>query len=154
MSQLVRLEGKHSSQNAHCALVLITSIFFISTDKQTQKNKLVSIAPMHNVHFGYYVYLPTEQAETYLKSCVLINYSTYICLCLFGWKENILPKVHIVHCTPQQFPLKVITLWNPVDEKVVPMAERWYRKIYSFCKGFKVRFLCERKLIFQFFYSF
>ena len=58
------------------------------------------------------------------------------------------------HCTPQQFPPKVITLWNPVDEKVVPMAERWYRKIYSFCKGFKVRFLCERKLIFPFFYSF
>ena len=26
-------------------------------------------SPMHNVHFGYYVYLPTEQAETYLKSC-------------------------------------------------------------------------------------
>ena len=32
---------------------------------------------------------------------------------------------------------KVITLWNPVDEKVVPMEERWYRKIYSFCKGSK-----------------
>ena len=30
---------------------------------------------------------------------------------------------------------KVITLWNPVDEKVVPMEERWFRKIYSFCKG-------------------
>ena len=44
------------------------------------------------------------------------------------------------HCTPQQFLPKVITLWNPVDEKVVPMAERWYRKIYSFCKGFKVLF--------------
>ena len=57
-------------------------------------------------------------------------------------------------CTPPKFPPKVITLWNPVDEKVVPMAERWYRKIYSFCKGFKVCFLCERKLIFQFFYSF
>ena len=49
-------------------------------------------APVHNVHFGYYVYLPTEQAETYLKSCVLINYSTYICLCLFGWKVNMILK--------------------------------------------------------------
>ena len=47
---------------------------------------------LHNVHFGYYVYLPTEQAETYLKSCVLINYSTYICLCLFGWKVNMILK--------------------------------------------------------------
>ena len=33
---------------------------------------------------------------------------------------------------------KVITLWNPVDEKVVPMEDRWYRKIYSFCKGSKI----------------
>ena len=46
--------------------------------------------PLHNVHFGKYVYLPTEQAETYLKRCVLINYSTYICLCLFSWKENMI----------------------------------------------------------------
>ena len=45
---------------------------------------------VHNVHFVKYVFLPTEQAETYLKSCVLINYSTYICLCLFGWKENMI----------------------------------------------------------------
>ena len=52
----------------------------------------VHIPPLHNVHFGYYVYLPTEQAETYLKSCVLINYSTYICLCLFGWKVNMILK--------------------------------------------------------------
>ena len=47
---------------------------------------------LHNVHFGKYVYLPTEQAETHLKSCVLINYSTYICLCLFGWKVNMILK--------------------------------------------------------------
>ena len=47
---------------------------------------------LHNVHFVKYVFLPTEQAETYLKSCVLINYSTYICLCLFGWKENMILK--------------------------------------------------------------
>ena len=47
---------------------------------------------LHNVHFVKYVYLPTEQAETYLKSCVLINYSTYICLCLFGWKVSMVFK--------------------------------------------------------------
>ena len=51
---------------------------------------LLKVATLHNVHFGKYVYLPTEQAETYLKRCVLINYSTYICLCLFGWKENMI----------------------------------------------------------------
>ena len=50
------------------------------------------VATMHNVYIGQYVFLPTEQAETYLKSCVLINYSTYICLCLFGWKVNMILK--------------------------------------------------------------
>ena len=30
---------------------------------------------------------------------------------------------------------EIITLWNRVDEKQVPMEDRWYRKIYSFCKG-------------------
>ena len=49
-------------------------------------------APMHNVHFVKYVFLPTEQAETCLKICVLINYSTYICPSLFSWKENLIFK--------------------------------------------------------------
>ena len=31
----------------------------------------------------------------------------------------------------------MIVLWNRINEKEVPMAERWYRKIYSFCKGIK-----------------
>ena len=50
------------------------------------------MSTLHNVHFVKYVFLPTEQAETCLKSCVLINYSTYICLGLFGWKENMIFK--------------------------------------------------------------
>ena len=29
---------------------------------------------------------------------------------------------------------EIITLWNRVDENSIPMEERWYRKIYSFCK--------------------
>ena len=56
----------------------------------TPQTVMTNRAPLHNVHFGKYVYLPTEQAETYLKRCVLINYSTYICLCLFGWKVNMI----------------------------------------------------------------
>ena len=31
---------------------------------------------LHNVYFAQYVFLPTEQAETYLKICVLIYHST------------------------------------------------------------------------------
>ena len=53
---------------------------------------IILVCTLHNVHFGKYVYLPTEQAETYLKRCVLIDYSTYICLCLFGWKVNMILK--------------------------------------------------------------
>jgi hypothetical protein len=30
---------------------------------------------------------------------------------------------------------EIIVLWNKVDEKVVPMEERWFKKIYSFCKS-------------------
>ena len=30
---------------------------------------------------------------------------------------------------------EIITLWNKVDENAVPMEQRWFRKIYSFCKG-------------------
>ena len=37
-------------------------------------SRIVRLAPVHNVHFGKYVYLPTEQAETYLKSCVFNIY--------------------------------------------------------------------------------
>ena len=43
---------------------------------------------VHNVLFGQYVFLPTEQAETYLKIYVLIYHWTYICPSLFSWKEN------------------------------------------------------------------
>ena len=53
-------------------------------------NLMTMAMTMHNVHFGYYVYLPTGQAETYLKSCVLINHSTYIYLFLFSWRENMI----------------------------------------------------------------
>ena len=49
-------------------------------------------ASLHNVLFGQYVFLPTEQAETYLKIYVLIYHSTYICPSLFGWKENLIFK--------------------------------------------------------------
>ena len=75
---------------------IFTTISTITTTtllkETTSLPRMVRPLPLHNVHFGKYVYLPTEQAETYLKSCVLINYSTYICLCLFGWKVNMILK--------------------------------------------------------------
>ena len=43
---------------------------------------------LHNVLFVQYVFLPTEQSETYFKIFILIFDSTYICPDLFDWKEN------------------------------------------------------------------
>ena len=47
-------------------------------------------SPLHNVLFVQYVFLPTEQAETFPKMYVLIYHLTYICSSLFGWKENMI----------------------------------------------------------------
>ena len=47
----------------------------------------------------FHVFLPTEQAGTNICSMVYQNINFKICLSLFGWKENILPKQHIVHCS-------------------------------------------------------
>ena len=43
---------------------------------------------MHNVLFVQYVFLPTEQSETYFKIFILTYDLTYICPGLFDWKEN------------------------------------------------------------------
>ena len=44
-----------------------------------------------------HVFLPTEQAGTNICSMVYQDINFKICLSLFGWKENILDNVHIVH---------------------------------------------------------
>ena len=45
-----------------------------------------------------HVFLPTEQAGTNICSMVYQDINFKICLSLFGWKENILDKMHIVQC--------------------------------------------------------
>ena len=50
-----------------------------------------------------HVFLPTEQAGTNICSMVYQDINFKICLSLFGWKENILPKQHIVHCDITSF---------------------------------------------------
>ena len=58
-----------------------------------------------------HVYLPTEQAETNICWIIYQNATFKICLCLFGWKVNILTKMHIVQCSQQwQLTSKVTTL--------------------------------------------
>ena len=48
------------------------------------------LSAMHNVLFVQYVFLPTKQAETYLKIYVLIYNLTYICTSLFDWREHMI----------------------------------------------------------------
>ena len=43
-----------------------------------------------------HVFLLTEQAETNICKMIYQDANFKICLSLFGWKENILPKEHIV----------------------------------------------------------
>ena len=51
---------------------------------------------MHNVLFVQYVFLSTEQAETYLEIYVEIYHSKYICPSLFDWKENLIFKETVI----------------------------------------------------------
>ena len=65
MSETVKIQHETG-----IAQIAIGPLFFLSeaqlwTDFQ-------SCSPLHNVLFGKYVFLATEQAETYLKICVLI----------------------------------------------------------------------------------
>ena len=50
---------------------------------------------------------------------------------------GVVDKIYLSYEAPFLNPeiSEIITLWNRVDEKQVPMEERWFRKIYSFCKG-------------------
>ena len=41
-------------------------------------DKMVSTPSLHNVLFGQYFFLPTEQAETYHKICLDISFNTYL----------------------------------------------------------------------------
>ena len=43
---------------------------------------------MHNVNIGQYIYLATEQTETYRKSYILIYLLTYICPSSFDCEVN------------------------------------------------------------------
>ena len=45
------------------------------------------------------VFLPTEQVGTNICWMIYQDINFQICLNLFGWKENILHKQHIVQCT-------------------------------------------------------
>ena len=46
---------------------------------------------MNSVVFVQYVFLPTEEAETY-QMYVMIYHLTFICPSLFGWKENMVSE--------------------------------------------------------------
>ena len=68
----------------------IQKMIFIGSDffRMRKYNNRILCLALHNVLFAQYVFLPTEQAETYSKIYVLIYHLTYICPSLCGWKEK------------------------------------------------------------------
>ena len=56
--------------------------------KTKDETSLKENSPVHNVYIVQYVFLPTEQSETYFKNFILTYDLTYICPGLFDWKEN------------------------------------------------------------------
>ena len=85
--------GEHTSEKCvyrvnHCALPPHTML-----QKMWPQNMLVPMctwlcAALHNVYIGQYIYLATEQSETYRKSCILIYLLTYICPSSFDCEVN------------------------------------------------------------------
>ena len=50
---------------------------------------------VHNVLFVQYIFLATEQAQTYRKSCSLIYLVTYICPSAFDCEENAFFRIFV-----------------------------------------------------------
>ena len=65
---------------------------------------------MHNVYILEYLFLRTEQAGTYLKSCHLLYHSTYICPILFSPKEH--GEISIFVIFSQLFPCVIYKIWG------------------------------------------
>ena len=75
------------------------------------------------------VFLPTEQGGTNICRMIYQDINSKICLTLFGWKENILYKKHIVQCIKRYFHQSQLaggllsafefiwTSWVPVSHK-------------------------------------
>ena len=78
----------HHHHQKHCP---ITTCYIITTTTSMHQDfQFFSIwfSPLHNVYIVQYVFLPTEQSETYFKNFILTYDLTYICPGLFDWKEN------------------------------------------------------------------
>ena len=70
-------------QNAHScySVAKMTECHILETKRAIRD-------PLHNALFVQYIYLATEQAQTYRKSCSLMYLVTYICPSAFDCEEN------------------------------------------------------------------
>ena len=81
--------------------VIITIIISIIVTRRVLVNKgeegkvegthglqMLDGSPLHDVYIWQYIYLATEQTETYRKSCILIYLLTYICPSSFDCEVN------------------------------------------------------------------
>ena len=65
------------------------------------------------------VFLPTEQAGTNIFWMIHQDINFKICVSLFGWKENILHKQHIVHWKPLVFRITLeLAGWQLADHNL------------------------------------
>ena len=55
----------------------------------------IGVLTLHNVLFVQYIYLATEQAQTYRKSCSLIYLLTYICPSAFDCEVNAIFRIFV-----------------------------------------------------------
>ena len=60
----------------------------LCNNSQQELNKYSLDSTVHDVLFVDFVFLPTEQAATYLKICISTYLLTYIGPSSFDWKEN------------------------------------------------------------------
>ena len=79
------MENKDNSK--HCYLLLS---FIRRTPPPSPNLGNARKGTLHNVLLVQYVFLLTEQAETYLKIFALKRHLMYIWPSLFGWMENMI----------------------------------------------------------------
>ena len=93
----------------------------------------VSILFMLNLHLIHQLSGVLEKNSDMFKPPLPKEKTASMSKMLFGTVN----KIFIAYEKPFLHPdiSEIIVLWNKVDESTVPMAQRWFKKIYSFCKG-------------------
>jgi len=88
LKALQEYQSKKKDRKNRPQTKMFMKLFRYISGVNKEQDEVAMTAPVHNVLFVQYVFLPTEQTETYFKICILTYDLTYICPGLFDWKEN------------------------------------------------------------------